>query len=104
MKIATLITLVVAAMLFATMAQVQRQFELKDFRFGFKWSYSGAKLEQNVVNKEQKARLVVVPLLFPLDLLFLIFLGLFLALCSLTYADGLGVPPGWTCVLFVLPI
>jgi uncharacterized membrane protein YccF (DUF307 family) len=104
MKIATLVTLVVAAVLFATMAQVQRQLELKDFRFGFKWSYSEEKLEQNVINKEQKARLVVVPLLFPLDFLFLIFLGLFLALCSITYADGLGVPSAWTWALLVLPV
>jgi hypothetical protein len=104
MKIATLVTLVVAALLFAAMARVQGQLELKDFRFGFKWSYNKDKLEQNARQKQQKARLVVVPLLFPLDFLFLIFLGLSLALCSITYADGLGVPSGWTWALLVLPV
>src|SRR5215475_12269369 len=104
MKIATLVTLVVAAVLFATMAQVQCELELKEFRFGFKWTSDQGKLEQNARQEPQKAQLVVVPLLFPLDFLFLMFLGLFLALCSLTYADGLSVPSGWTWALLVLPI
>jgi hypothetical protein len=104
MKIATLVTLVVAAVLFATMARVQKGLGLSDFRFGSAWTYGADTLRTNIDKDRSKPPLVVVPLLFPLDFLFLIFLGLFLALCSITYADALGVPPAHRWLLLVLPV
>jgi hypothetical protein len=94
----------VVILLFVAMGILQSHLGLKDFRFGSKCSYSGAKLEQYIKKDQQKARLVVVPLLFPLDFLLLIFLGLFLALCSMTYADVLHLQPGWRWLLLVLPV
>ena len=75
MGTATLVTFVVAAVLFAAMALVQRRLGLEDFRFGSKWSYSAETLEKSIEKDRSKPSLVIVPLLFPLDLLFLIFLA-----------------------------
>jgi hypothetical protein len=104
MKIATLVTFAAAAVLFAAMALVQRQLELRDFRTGTGWSYTEDTLRKNIKEYPSKPPLVVVPLLFPLDFLFLIFFGVFLALCSITYAGALGVTPSRASLLLILPI
>jgi hypothetical protein len=104
MKFATLVTFVVAAVLFSAMALVQRQFELMDFRTGTGWSYTADSLGKKIKEYPSKPPLVVVPLLFPLDFLFLVFFGVFLALCSITYADALAVAPSRAWLLLILPI
>jgi hypothetical protein len=104
MRTPALVTLVVAAILFAAMAFVQNRLELKAYRLGVSPTYTEATLTKLIAEDRTKPALVVVPLLFPLDLLFLLFFGIALALCSVAYADGLHVPRGWTGVLLVLPV
>ena len=104
MKYAALATFVMAAVLFATMAWTQARFGLEDFRFGSQWSYSEATLKQAISRDPSKPALVVVPLLFPLDFLFLLFFGVSLALCSIAHADMLSVPGSRVGLLLVLPV
>jgi len=104
MRYAALATFVVAAVLFAAMAWVQARFGLEDFRFGSQWSYSEATLKQAIARDPSKPALVVVPLLFPLDFLFLLFFGVSLALCSVAYAGALGIAPRGIGVLLILPV
>lgn len=101
---ATLVTLLTAAVLFAAMGWVRSRFDIGHFRFGTDWSHTEAKLKASIDVDPGKAPLMVVPLLFPLDLLFLIFFGVGLALCSMTYAGALSVPPNYVWLLLILPI
>jgi hypothetical protein len=106
MKLAALVTFLVALALFATMGWVQHQSQLEAFRFGTAWTFPEKQLRDNTgLDKDQsKPLLVVIPLLFPLDFLFLIFFGLFLALCSVAHADMLWVRPPHTWLLLILPV
>ncbi len=101
---ATIATFLVALVLFVAMGRVQKQLELDDFRFGSHWSFTEQMLNDGIHGDSSKPPLVVVPLLFPLDFLFLIFFGVTLAMCSVIYADALGVPPSSTWLLLILPI
>src|SRR5262245_29095451 len=104
MKIAALVTLLVAAVLFGAMATVQNRLDLKPYRLGANPTYTEATLTKLIAENRSKANLVVVPLLFPIDFLFLLFFGVGLALCSVTHADALHVPRAWIGILLVLPI
>jgi len=104
MKYAALATFVMAAVLFAAMACVQARLGLQGYRFGSQWSYSGETLKQNIAQDPSKPPLVVVPLLFPLDFLFLLFFGVSLGLGSIAYADALGVPASRIGLLLILPV
>jgi hypothetical protein len=100
---ATIATFFVALVLFISMGVVQHQLGLGDFRFGSKWTFTEQMLDEGIKKDPAKPPLVVVPLLFPLDFLFLIFFGATLAMCSLTYADAL-VPTPRIWLLLILPI
>src|SRR6266540_1050374 len=99
------LTFVVAIMLLATMMVVQSRLGLGDFGFGSKWSYGEKTLREAIKNNDRsKPLLVVVPLLFPLDLLFLIFFGLFLSLLSIAHSEVLGLSPSAIALLLTLPL
>jgi hypothetical protein len=104
MKLAAGLCFAVAIVLFVTMPIVQAHLGLKAFAFGSKWSYGEAALRAVIGNNPSKPPLVVVPLLFPLDLLLLIFLGLALALCSVAHAEALCVPRSCVALLLILPV
>jgi uncharacterized membrane protein YccF (DUF307 family) len=104
MKLAAGLSFAVAIILLVTMPIVQARLGLKAFGFGSKWTYGEKALREAISNNPSKPPLVVVPLLFPLDLLFLIFFGLALALCSIAYAEALGVPQSRVALLLILPV
>jgi hypothetical protein len=104
-KIAIFLTFLGALMAFFTMAVLQSRLGLEDFRFGSNWTY-GEKALRQALNKNHRSKplLVIVPLLFPLDLFFLIFFGLLLSLLSVAHADALGVSASNIALVLVLPV
>jgi hypothetical protein len=112
MKHAALVTLLVAVALFATLLWVENRLGLQAYRLGINPTYTEQSLTElikadrssKIEADRLKPTLVVVPWLFPLDLLFLLFFGASLALCSLAFADKLRVPPSRTGLLLVLPV
>ena len=104
MKLAAGLSFAAAIVLFVTIPIVQACLGLEAFAFGSKWSYGEEALRAALGNTPPKAPLVVVPVLFPLDLLLLIFLGLALALCSVAHAEALGVPRSQVALLLILPV
>ena len=105
MKIAIFLTLIGALVAFVAMAVLQSRLELENFRFGSNWTYGEKALRQAInENDRSKPLLVIVPLLFPLDLFFLIFFGLFLSLLSVTHAEALGVSASNIALVLVLPV
>lgn len=103
MAAATWTVFVVALVLAARMRAVQRSKRLYAFNFGARLSYRAVDITRAMELSPKGAALVVVPVLFPLDLLFLISWGIFLALCSVTYFGALGMPSEWNWLLLLLP-
>jgi hypothetical protein len=100
LKIAIGLTLGCAVALFIAMVAVQKLNELGDFRLGAPWPAYTTETIEALIRQQDKARIVVVPLLFPLDLLFLACAGAALALISVACAPaGLSVSWFWLLVL-----
>jgi hypothetical protein len=104
MKTGIMACLIASLGLFLTMGIVQKFYGLGNFRFGIDTRYDAASLQQKIRAEPGKAALVVFPLVFPLDLLFLTFFAAFVALCSLLGAAGAGIPSSAIWALLVLPI
>jgi hypothetical protein len=104
MKTGIMACLIASLGLFLTMGIVQKFYGLGNFRFGIDTRYDAASLQQKIRAEPGKAALVVFPLVFPLDLLFLTLFAAFVALCSLL---GPLAPasrrrrsgPFWSCLL-----
>jgi hypothetical protein len=73
------------------------------FKLGMDTIYTAASLRDMVKADTTRARRAVFPVLFPIDLLFLICLGTFLALSSLALAAPAHVPAGWRWGLVLAP-
>ena len=101
MKTGIMACLIASLGLFLTMGIVQKFYGLGNFRFGIDTRYDAASLQQKIRAEPGKAALVVFPLVFPLDLLFLTFFAAFVALCSLLGAAGAGIPSSAIWALLV---
>lgn len=67
-------------------------------------SYAVSDLENLAKNEKATAAKYVAPVLFPLDLFVMILLGGSMALASLFWARGLGLPPAWLWIALLLPV
>jgi hypothetical protein len=95
---------VLALALLLVMGAIQKLYQLDNFRLGANFSYSANDLQNWITAEPRKARIAVFPVLFPLDLLFLLVVGGFFALCSVTYSESAGVPPARKMFLLILPL
>lgn len=94
---------VVAVATFATMGVIQWRKSLDDFKFGSDFSYTAKHVKDRVEKNKDKAAIAFMPVLIPLDFLFLISFSAGVALCSIAYGNAAGMPPGGILLLLVLP-
>jgi hypothetical protein len=103
MKVALWMTFLAAVILFAAMHGAQSYFGLE--RSGLSGQQAGYTADdvRRLAGDERRAAGFVIPILFPLDLMFLAAFGAFLMLCSIHFAGAAGIPRDWTWLLIVLP-
>jgi hypothetical protein len=101
------VAIITTALLIIAMAVLIRvAFHAYDvaFRPGTDWTYTAQEVEGFIQTGGGRAAAVVFPILFPIDLILLISLGGFIALCSIGLAGPAGVPPQLLWTLLVAPV
>jgi hypothetical protein len=104
MKLAILLAAATIGLVFIIRPVAQLNAPVEGARyFESQTTYKSSQLRAFVKQRPKQAAGYVYPVLFPLDLLFMICLGGFIATAALALVGSPGLPQGWVWLLMILP-